>query len=130
MKDLMFILPYEPGTLWRLTDVIANGGVNVEGCSAQEFGPEGVIHLLVADAAAARRAADQAGFAHRAERDVIVAPIADRPGGLAGLLRPIAEAGIDVNLVYLTTNGSVVIGADDLERARAALGEPRAGGGT
>lgn len=120
MKDLTFILPYEPGTLWRLTDAVSRAGVNVMGCSAQEFGPEGIIHLLVEDAGAARRAAEQAGFTVSREREVLVVPIEDHPGGLGQLLRPIAEAELDVNLVYLTTTGSAVIGVDDLERARAA----------
>jgi hypothetical protein len=106
MKDLTFILPYEPGTLWRLTDAIARAGVNVKGCSAQEFGPEGIIHLLVEDAGAARAAAEQAGFAVRGERELLVAPIEDRPGALAARLRPVAEAGVDVNLVYLTADGA------------------------
>jgi hypothetical protein len=122
MKDLTFILPYEPGTLWRLTDAIARAGVDVKGCSAQEFGPEGIIHLLVEDAGAARAAAERAGFTVRNEREVLVAPIGDRPGALAQLLKPIADAGVDVNLVYLTTNGSVAIGVDDVQRARSALG--------
>jgi hypothetical protein len=127
MKDLMFILPYEPGTLWRLIDAIAGDGVNVQGCSAQEFGPEGIIHLLVGDADTARGAAERAGYPVRAERDVLVAPIADRPGALADLLRPIADAGVDVNLVYLTADGRVVIGVEDLDRARSAVGERAAG---
>jgi hypothetical protein len=126
MKDLTFILPYEPGTLWRLTDAIARAGVNVKGCSAQEFGPEGIIHLLVEDAGAARAAAEQAGFAVRGERELLVAPIEDRPGALAARLRPVAEAGVDVNLVYLTADGSVAIGVDDIEAARSALGAPKA----
>jgi hypothetical protein len=61
-SDLMFILPYQPGTLWRLTEAVANAGISVEGCSFQEFGPEGMIHLLVEDAAGAREAAEEAGF--------------------------------------------------------------------
>jgi hypothetical protein len=123
-SDLMFILPYQPGTLWRLTDAIASAGVSIEGCSAQAFGPEGMIHILVEDALGARRAAEGAGFAVSSEREVIVAPVEHRPGALAALLRPIADAGVDVNLVYLTRTGSAVIGVapDDLPRARSAMG--------
>jgi hypothetical protein len=122
-SDLMFILPYQPGTLWRLTEAIAGAGISIEGCSAQAFGPEGMIHILVEDAPGARRAAEQAGFRVSTEREVIVAPIEHRPGALAQLLRPIADAGVDVNLVYLTREGSVVIGVaeEDLERARSAM---------
>ena len=120
-KDLMFILPYQPGTLATLTAAIAGAGISVEGCAAKQFGNEGLIHLLVEDAAGARRAGEEAGFLVRGERDVIVAPVEDRPGGLAELLQPIADAGVNINLVYLATNSRVVIGTDHHERAVRAF---------
>src|SRR4029453_15780368 len=92
-----------------------------QGRSGQQFGPEGIIHLLVDDAAVAREAASQAGFVVRDEGDVLVAGIEDRAGARAGLLAPLAEAGIDVNLTYLATGSRLVIGVDDLDRARAVM---------
>ncbi|HTE67166.1 MAG TPA: amino acid-binding protein [Actinomycetes bacterium] len=121
MKDLMFILPYQAGTLAQLTGALSEAGVNLQGCSGQQFGPEGIIHLLVEDAPGAREAAARAGFVVRGEHEVIVADIEDRPGALAGLLAPLAEAGIDVNLTYLATRSRLVIGVDDVDRARAAM---------
>jgi hypothetical protein len=119
MKDLMFILPYQPGTLAQLTRALAD--LDVLGVSGQQFGPEGIIHLLVEDAARARQAAERAGFTVRGEHDVIVAPIADMPGAIAELLAPLAEAGVNVNLTYLATGSRLVIGVDDVEQARAAM---------
>ena len=121
MNDLLFILPYQAGTLARLTAALHDAGIELQGCSGQQFGPEGIIHLLVEDAAAAREAASRAGFVVRSEREVLVAGIEDRPGALAGLLAPLAEAGIDVNLTYLATGSRLVIGVDDVDRARAVL---------
>jgi hypothetical protein len=121
MNDLLFILPYQPGTLARLTAALSDAGIDLQGCSGQQFGPEGIIHLLVEDAAAAREAASLAGFVVRDEREVLVAGVEDRPGALAGLLAPLAEAGIDVNLTYLATGSRLVIGVDDLDQARAVL---------
>jgi hypothetical protein len=121
MKDLIFILPYQSGTLARLTAALHDAGVDLQGCSGQQFGPEGIIHLLVDDAAAARQAASRAGFVVREEREVLVAGIEARPGALAGLLAPLAEAGIDVNLTYLATGSRLVIGVDDVDQARAVM---------
>jgi hypothetical protein len=121
MNDLLFILPYQSGTLARLAGALADAGIDLQGCSGQQFGPEGIIHLLVEDAAAAREAASRAGFVVRDEREVLVAGIEDRPGALAGLLAPLAEAGIDVSLTYLATGSRLVIGVDDLDRARAVM---------
>ena len=121
MKDLMFILPYQAGTLAQLTGALSEAGVSLHGCSGQQFGPEGIIHLLVENAAEAREAAARAGFVVRDERDVLVAGIEARPGALAGLLAPLAEAGVDVNLTYLATGSRLVIGVDDLDRARGVM---------
>ena len=122
MKDLMFILPYQTGTLARLTTALSEAGIDLQGCSGQQFGPEGIIHLLVDNAAQAREAAARAGFVVRGEHDVIVTDIEDRPGALADLLAPLAEAGIDVSLTYLATRSRLVIGVDDVDQARAAMG--------
>ena len=117
----MFILPYQAGTLAQLTRALADAGVNVLGCSGQQLGPEGIIHLLVEDAPGAREAASRAGFVVRGEHDVVVADIEDVPGAIAGLLAPLADAGINVNLTYLATGSRLVIGVDDVDKARAAM---------
>jgi hypothetical protein len=41
--------------------------------------------------------------------------------GAAARIRKIADAGVNVDLSYLATSTRIVIGADDLEKARAAL---------
>jgi hypothetical protein len=121
MKDLMFILPYQAGTLSQLTAALSEAGVNLQGVSGQQFGPEGIIHVLVENASEAREAAARAGFVVRGEQEVIVADIEDRPGALAELLAPLGEAGIDVSLTYLATGSRLVIGVGDVDRARAAM---------
>ncbi|HET7517641.1 MAG TPA: amino acid-binding protein, partial [Actinomycetes bacterium] len=117
MKDLLFILPYQAGTLARLTAALSEAGVNLQGVSGQQFGPEGIIHVLVENAPEAREAAVRAGFVVRGEHEVIVADIEDRPGALAELLAPLAEAGIDVSLTYLATRSRLVIAVDDVDKA-------------
>ena len=69
MKDLIFILPYQSGTLARLTTALSEAGIDLQGCSGQQFGPEGIIHLLVEDAAGAREVAARAGFVVRGEHE-------------------------------------------------------------
>ena len=121
MKDVMFILPYQAGTLAQLTRALADAGVSVLGCSGQQFGPEGIIHLLVEDAEGAREAASRAGFVVRGEHEVVVADIQDMPGAIADLLAPLADAGINVSLTYLATGSRLVIGVDNVDQARAAM---------
>jgi hypothetical protein len=52
---------------------------------------------------------------------VVVADIEDVPGAIAGLLAPLADAGINVNLTYLATGSRLVIGVDNVDQARAVV---------
>jgi len=76
---------------------------------------------LVEDAAAARRALEEVGIEVRGERPVLALEIENRPGALGEVTRRIANAGVNVDLVYLAANNRLVIGAYDLDKARAAV---------
>ena len=56
----------------------------------------------------------------QAGREVLVVDVSDAPGGLGRVMRRFADADVNVDLVYLTADGHLVIGPDDLERAREA----------
>jgi hypothetical protein len=121
-SDLTVILRNVPGTIADLGEATGNAGINLIGACGFECGGEGVMHVLVEDGAAARRAFEEAGMEVRAEREVVVADVQDRPGGLARVARSVADAGVNVDLVYLTADGRLVLGPDDIDRARSALG--------
>lgn len=121
-KDLTVILEDRPGTLAAACEALGNAGVNIDGVCGFPSEGRGVVHLLVEDASAARRALEGAGVTVREERDVIVLDVVDRPGELGRIARKIADAGANIDLVYLATRTRVVIGADDLAKARASVG--------
>jgi len=79
--------------------------------------------VLVADPGKARQALQSAGARVTGEQDVLVLDIEDKPGSLGKLTRKIADAGVNLNAVYLATKTRVVIGAPDIEKARAAAGQ-------
>lgn len=59
------------------------------------------------------------------ELEVVVLPMPNRPGELAMVLQRLADAGVNVRFAYLATDTRVVIGADDVTRARTAIGSIR-----
>jgi hypothetical protein len=119
--DLTVYLEDRPGTLAELGEALGKAGVNIEGgCGVQDDGRE-TVHLLFEDAAAARQALDAAGVKVQAERDVIVTDVPDTPGALGQLARRIADAGVNIELVYMATNNRLVIGANELDKVRTAL---------
>ena len=119
-KDLTVMLEDRPGTLADMGEALGKAGVNIDGLCGFPSEGKGVIHVLVEDAAAARRALEAAKIHVHDERDVLVLNVADRPGEFGRLCRKIANAGVNINLSYLATNTRIVIGADNLDKARAA----------
>lgn len=120
-KDLTITLDDRPGIVAELGEVLGRAGINIEGFCGYASGGQGIVHLLVDDAGAARSALEGAGFMVQDERDVIVVDVEDRPGALGVIARRISNAEVNLNLAYLATNTRVVVGAEDLERLRAAM---------
>jgi hypothetical protein len=120
-KDLTISLEDRPGILAELGEALGGAGINIEGFCGYRSGGTGIVHLLVDDATAARRALEGAGFAVQDEREVIVVDVEDRPGALGVVARRIAGADVSLDLAYLGTNTRIVVGAEDLEKLRAAM---------
>jgi hypothetical protein len=121
MHDLTVNLADEPGTLAKLGEVLGNSGINIEGVVGKSEGGEAHVHVLVADAGMARETLAQAGIECGAERDVEVMSLVDQPGEMGRFLRKVAEAGVNVDLVYLATQTRLVLGSNDMEGLRRAL---------
>jgi hypothetical protein len=121
MMDLVIEVENEPGQLARVARAISDAGVNI--AAATYSGPGGMtaMHILVPHAEAARHALATANLAVTSEREVVVVEVHDQPGELADLAATIAEAGINIDLVYVATRTRVVFGSDDLQGLRAVL---------
>ena len=120
-KDLTVILEDRPGTLADMGEALGKAGINIDGLCGFPCQGKGTIHILVEDAAAARRALEERGLEVRDEREVLILEVEDRPGAFGDVTRRIANAGVNIDLAYPATNNRLVIGADDLEKARAAV---------
>lgn len=121
MKDLTISLGDHPGSLAKVGEALGKAGVNIEGICGVTVQGKGVIHLLVGDAAKARRALEANHIDVAKETEVVVLPIEDRPGVLGNVARRLADAGVNLQLAYMATSARLVVGADDLGKARAAI---------
>lgn len=111
-----------PGTLAQASDALGRAGVNIEGACGYTFDGLGVYHVLVRDAERARRALIDSGFEIQAEHTVVVLPIENRPGEAARLLRRVAEAEVNLDILYTTLDGQIVLGGTDVDAIRRAVG--------
>jgi hypothetical protein len=119
--DLTVVLQNTPGTFADMGEALGNAGINIDGVCGFPAGGEGIVHLLVEDATGARSALEAAGLEVRAEREVVLVAVEDRPGELGRVCRKMADAGVNLDLVYTSNKLQLVLGADDAEKARAAL---------
>jgi hypothetical protein len=120
--DLTVRLVDEPGAMAGACEALGDAGVNIEGCCAYPAGDAGQLHILVEDAGTGRDALSAAGYQVVQDRQVVVHELEDAPGSAGAALRRIADAGANLELVYLATGTRLVVGVDDLDAARSALG--------
>jgi hypothetical protein len=119
MKDLAIRLENRPGSLADMGDALGRAGVSIEGGGAWVVDGAGVAHFLFEDGAAATRALKAAGIEVVAERDVVVQRLRqDVPGQLGALTRRLADAGVNIEVLYSDHDHRLILVVDDGERAR------------
>jgi len=120
--DLTVRLVNQPGTLLRASDALGRAGINIEGACGYVCGTEGVYHVLIEDANRAHRALIDAGLEIEARRQVAVTSVENEPGAAAALLRRVADANVNIDLLYVTADGRLVLGGDDVAAISRAIG--------
>ena len=116
MMDLAILLDDRPGALAELGAALGDAGVSVEGGGAWVVDGRGVAHFLVADADTARRALEAAGMRVLATREVVVQRLAqDVPGQLGALTRRMADAGVNIEVLYSDHDHRLVLVVDDVD---------------
>jgi hypothetical protein len=81
---------------------------------------KGVAHFLFEDGTAARRALEAGGIRVVAERDVLLQRLNQaQPGQLGKLTRSMAEAGVNIEVLYSDHNHQLILVVDNLEKGQA-----------
>jgi hypothetical protein len=122
--DLAIDIENTPGALAQVASAISDAGVNIAAATCVGPGEQAELHILVPYAEPVRHALAISHVAVTREREVVVVDVEDRPGVLADLTRKIAQAGVNLDLVYVATQNRIVFGAADLAALRAALDAP------
>jgi hypothetical protein len=119
MKDLTIALENRPGALAEMGEALGRAGVSVEGGGAFVVDGIGVAHFLFVDGRAARKALEAAGIRVLEERDVLVQRLNQtEPGQLGKISRRMAEAGINIEVIYSDHNHQLILVVDDLAKGR------------
>lgn len=120
MKDLAVALENRPGSLAEMGEALARAGVSIEGGGAWVVGGDGVAHFLFEDGAAAANALEAAGIRVLAQREVLVQRLKQAvPGQLGLLTRKMAEAGVNIEVLYSDHDHQLILVVDDLAKGQA-----------
>jgi hypothetical protein len=121
--ELNLRLPNSPGALADVCRVLADERVRVLALMLESGG---TLRMLVDNPVRALGVLRERRHTV-AERNVVVAPISNAPGGLAPILALLRDAGVNVEYAYAaaadaSTTALAVLGVDDAVRAGTAAG--------
>jgi len=124
VKQLSVFVENKAGRVSEVTDTLGKAQVNIRGFSVSDTVDYGIVRLVVDRPDAGLEALKDAGFTVK-ESDVICIDLPDRPGGLAEVLKVVADSGVNVEYVYSLIATFVVINVGDVDRALQLLrGQP------
>ena len=120
MRDLTIRLENRPGALAEMGEALGTAGVSVEGGGAFLFDGKAIAHFLFEDTVAARKALAAKGIEVLADREVLVQRLnQDQPGQLGKISRMMADAGVNIEVIYSDHQNQLILLVDDLEKGRA-----------
>ena len=120
MKDLAIRLENRPGALAEMGEALGSAGVSVEGGGAWVWT---AVRSLTFSSRTARRPegrSKRAGIRVLAERDVVVQRLNQtEPGQLGKIARRMADAGVNVEVLYSDHAHQLILVVDDVVAGRA-----------
>jgi len=99
LKQIVISIENAPGRLFEVTDALGKAGINLRALNLVDTGAFGQLRLLVSNVAKARRILMEMQIPAYVN-EVVAAEIEDKPGSLARILQPLAEAKVNVIFMY------------------------------
>jgi hypothetical protein len=121
-------LENRPGRLLRLLNVLAEADVNLIAHNIVDASDFGIVHFITDDPARTAAAVRAAGVTCSTTTVLDVA-VPNQPGGFVNyVLKPLAEAGVNIEYSYAFSVASadcarIVLKVDDAQRGETALSQ-------
>jgi hypothetical protein len=120
MRDLTIRLENRPGALAEMGEALGRAGVSVEGGGGFLCGNEALFHFLFEDGVAAREALEAVGIEVLEDREILVQRLKqDQPGQLGAISRLMADANVNIEVIYSDHQNQLILAVDDLAKGRA-----------
>lgn len=102
VKNLIFTLPNKVGLLSEVSGALAKAKVNINALCAYEMEDKAVF-MLAADSPVRATKALTPMVAEIKEEEIVAVEMPNKPGELEKVAKKLADAGININLIYGTT---------------------------
>lgn len=122
VSQLSVFIENKSGRLADVTRTLAESNVNIRALSIADTIDYGLLRLIVNDPVRAKKTLMDAGFTV-ALTEVLAIEIPDKPGGLAGIIDILANAGLNIEYMYafVGTSGENAIVVFRIERVDEAI---------
>ena len=99
LQQLSLFLENKPGSLREAYQMLADNGINIETMTLAETEQYGILRILVKDWERAKEVCEKNGVLVRVA-EVVALAVGHHPGGLAGILAPLDDAGQNIEYLY------------------------------
>ncbi|MGO9611624.1 MAG: ACT domain-containing protein [Dissulfurispiraceae bacterium] len=125
LRQISIFLENKRGRLYDALDALAQAKINIRALSIADTSEFGILRLIVHEPDRAKKVLEKSNYAVR-ENDVIAVGVADKPGGLAEVLKVLSEKNINVEYIYAFVEKSgkkavVVIRTENINAGIKAL---------
>jgi hypothetical protein len=124
MRDFTIQLGDRPGELADITNALSLQGVNIKSVAALTVGNRALVRLIPDDIQAARSALHSRNISFE-ENEVVTVLLENRAGELTGVLAALAEAGLNLQALYVVGLADdlieLAIAADDVKKMKRVL---------
>ena len=126
VKQLTIFVENKSGRVSDILEALGNAGIDISALSIADTSDYGLMRMIVDDPEKAKEVLLSAGVVVKIT-DALAVPIADRPGGLASVMKKLKEHSLSVEYLYAFVGhrdggALVVMKTDDNEKAESILG--------
>jgi len=122
MEEFTILVENKPGSLARVSEILAKSAVNIEAITAEGTRKDGTIKVITNDSNTTKSALEKARIPFTV-KEILIVKVINRPGELAKLTRKIANGRINIESIYMISNEKFAVRVDDMGKARTVLKE-------
>jgi hypothetical protein len=128
VREIALTLENKPGKLSEISELLGANGINILALTVRTEGEVGTLHIIVPDPERVINILHSAGYSPTVQ-EILAAVAPHHPGGLNAILKPLKQAGVNVEYLYSCIGGQcasdggtiILLAVDDLAKAHDAL---------